>query len=118
MPAVIAVFITAAEAFAEVVVVVCLIDIITVIAVVRVLIGVRVLVVGTPAILPVCLSSEEALLVTVVYGPPELIGAVLIGVVVAAAPVVTIIRRRVEVWIAVVIVATVLETQFLLTFVR
>ena len=118
MPAVVAIFITTAEALAEIVVVVVLGDVITIIAVVRVLIGIRALVVGTPAILPVCMSGEEALLITVIHGPAKDIGAVLIRLVVMAAAVVTIIRRRVEVRITVVIVAIVLEMHLLLIFVR
>jgi len=75
------------------------------------------LVVGTPAILPVCLSGTEAFLITVVHGLPEQIRAVLIRLEVAPPPVVTIVRSRVEVWIIVVIVAIVLETHLLLTYV-
>ena len=65
-----AIFITALEALAEVVVVVFLGYIIPVITVVRVLIGIRVLIVGAPAILAVCLSGEKALLIPVVHGLP------------------------------------------------
>ena len=118
MPVVVAIFITATETLAKIVVVVDLVYIITIVAVVRVLIGIRVLVVGTPAILPVCLSGEKALLIAIVHGRPKNIGAVLICLVVAAAPVVTIVRSRVEVGITIVIVAIVLETHLLLMFVR
>ena len=112
---VVAIFIAATETLAKIVVVVVLGYVITVIAVVRVLIGKRVLVVGSPAILPVCLSGAEAFLITVVHGPPKHICTVLIRFVVAAATVVTITGSRIEVWITVVIVALVLETHVLLT---
>jgi len=112
---VVAIFIAATETLAKVVVVVVLGYIITVIAVVRVLIGIRVLIAGGPAILPVCLSGTEAFLITVVHGLPKQICAVFIRLVVAAATVVTIIGSRVEVRIIVVIVALVLETHVLLT---
>jgi len=112
---VVAIFIAATETLAKVVVVVVLGYIITVIAVVRVLIGKRVLVVGGPAILPVCPSGAEAFLITVVHGLPKQICAVSIRLVVSAATVVTIIGSRVEVWIIAVIVALVLETHVLLT---
>ena len=63
-----AVFIAVTKALAKIVVVLVLVDVIARIAIVRVLIGERALVVGMPAILPVCFSSAEALLVTVVHG--------------------------------------------------
>src|ERR1700693_172600 len=109
MAAAVAIAIAATESLAEIIVVVFLGYIITTIAVVRVLIGIRVLVVGAPAILPVRLSGEKAFLIAVVYCLPEHIGAVLIGLVVLAATVVAIVRSCVEVWIVVVIVAIVLE---------
>jgi len=112
---VVAICIAATETLAKVVVVVVLGYIITTIAEVRVLIGIRVFVVVTPAILPVCLSGQEALLITVVHGLAKQICAVLIRLVVAAATVVTIVPTRVEVWIIVVIVALVLEAHVLLT---
>jgi len=58
--AVVAVVIAATEALAKVLVVRVPVDVIAVIAEVRVLIGIRVSVVGTPAILAVCLSGPEA----------------------------------------------------------
>ena len=91
MPVVVAIFITAAETLAKIVVVVVLGYVITIVAVVRVLIGIRVLVVGAPAILPVGLPGKEALLITVVHSAPERIGAVLIRFVVMAATVITIV---------------------------
>src|ERR1700737_52744 len=113
--AVVAVVIAATEALTKIVVVVVLVYIIATIAVIRVLIGIRVLIVGTPAILPVCLSGAEAFLVTVVHTLPEQIRAVLIRLVVAAATIVTIVRSRVEVRIIIVIVVTlILEIYSLL----
>ena len=111
MAAVVAIFIAATEAFAEVVVVVVPVHVIAAIAVVRILIGIAVSVVRSPAILPVCLSSAEALLIAVVDGLPEQICAVLIRLVVPAAARVPIARRRVEVGITtVVVIACVLDT--------
>ncbi len=64
--------------------------------------------------LAVGLSGKEALLVTVVHGLPKQIGAVLVRLVVSAAPV-AIVRGRVEVGIVVVIVAVVAEVLLLLS---
>ncbi len=105
MPAVIAVFITAAEALAEVVAVVALVYVVATISVVRVLISIRVLIAGLPAILPVRLSRAKALRVAVVDGLPKQVRPVLIRLVVVAATRVPIIRGRVEVLIAIVVVA-------------
>ena len=111
-----AIFIAATEALAKVVVVGVLVNIIASIAVVCVLIGVGVLVAGTPAIHPVCLSRLVAFRVTVVHGLPEQVYAILICLVVDAATIVSIVRSRVEERITVVImVAIVLETYLLLT---
>ena len=65
-----AIFIAATEALAEVVVVFVLLYVIAIIAVVRIPIGIRVLIVGTPPILPVCLPGAKAFLIAVVYGLP------------------------------------------------
>jgi len=56
------------EALAKIVIVVVPVYVVAVIPVVCVLIGIRVSVVGTPAILAVRLSSPEAFLITVVNG--------------------------------------------------
>jgi hypothetical protein len=111
----VAIFIATTETLAKVIVVFVPGHIITAIAVVRVLIGIRTLVVGTPSILPVCLSGAETLLITIVHGLPKHVGAVLIRLVVAAIPVVTIVIVCVEIWIIVVIVAVVVETIVLIT---
>jgi len=66
--AVVAIFIATTETLAKVIVVFALGHVVTTITVVRVLIGIRVLVAETPAILPVCPSGQEALLITVVHG--------------------------------------------------
>ena len=115
IPAVIAIFIATTETLAKVIVVFALGYIITTIAVVRVLIGIGALVVGTPAILPVCSSSLEALLVTIVQSLPKHIGAVLIRLVVAAVTIVTIVGICVVIWIIVIVVALVAETNILIT---
>ena len=106
----VAIVIAAAEALAKVVVVGVLVDIIASIAVVRVLICERVLIAGTPAIRPVCLSGLETFRITVVHGLPKQIYAVLICLVVGAATIVSIGWSRIEERIAVVImVAIVLD---------
>lgn len=101
------IFIAATKALAKVVVVVALVHIITTIAVVRVLVGIRALIAGVPAILPVCLPRTEAFPIAIVHGLPEQICAVLIRLVVAAATIVTIGRRRIVVGIIVVVVVAV-----------
>ena len=111
----VAIFIATTETLAKVIVVFALGHIITTIAVVRVLIGIRTLVVGTPAILPVCSSGLEALLITVVHGLPKHIGAVLVRLVVAAVPVVTIVRVGVEIGITVIVVTLVAKTIVLIS---
>lgn len=114
--AVMAIFIAATEALAEVVVVLVLVYVKAIIAVVRVLIGIRVLIAVAPTILPVCLSGAEALLIAIVYGLLEQICSVLIRFVVPAATIVTIVRSRVEVGITIVIVVLlILDTYLLLT---
>ncbi len=115
MAAGVAIFITTLEALTEVVVIIVLAYVITIIAVVGVLIGIRLCVVGIPVVLPVCPSSIVAFLIAVIDGLPEQIRAVLVCLVVAAAAIVTIIRRRVEVRIsAVVMIAIILDAQLLL----
>jgi len=69
--AVVAVLVPTTEALAEIIVVLILVKVIARITVVCVLIRITVLVVRTPAILPVCLPGAEAFLIAVVYGPPE-----------------------------------------------
>src|ERR1051325_11904042 len=116
MTAVVAILIAATEALAEVIVVVIPLYVIAIIPVIRILIGIRVPVVGCPAILSVCLSSTKTLLIAVVHGLPERLCAVLIRLVVAAFARGPIARGRVEVWIVTVVVATlILETNLLLT---
>ena len=113
--ATIPVLIAPTKAFAEIVVVLVLVDVVAVIAVVRVLIGVRILVVGPPPVLAVRLSGAEAFLVAVIHGLPERVRAVLIDLVVAASPLVAIDGSGVVVRIAIVImVAIVRKTDLLL----
>ena len=76
--AVVPIFIAAPEALAEVVVVITLIYVVSAIAVARVLIRIGVLVAGVIAILPVCLPRAKSLLIPVVDGLTEQVGAVLI----------------------------------------
>jgi hypothetical protein len=115
--AVVAILVAATEALPEIVVVVVLGQIIATIAVVRVPISIGVLVVGTPPILPVCLTGAEAFLVAVVYGLPEQVCAIFIRLVVAAATIVTVARSRVVLRITLVIVLPLVsKTYLLLTF--
>jgi hypothetical protein len=114
MLAAIAVFISTAKSLTEVIVVVALVYVVPAIAVVRILISVGVLIARVPTILTVRLTRAKTLLISVVDGLPEQIRAILIRLVVVAAARVPIIRRRVEVRIAVVVVATrVLNAQLL-----
>jgi hypothetical protein len=112
--AAVSVFVAALEALAEIVVIVVLGQIVATVAVVRVPVGIRVAVVGMPAILPVCLSSGEAFLVAIVHGLPEQVCAILIRLVVAAATIVAIARSCVVVRITIVIVLTVVPKSYLL----
>jgi hypothetical protein len=112
--AAVAVFIATLEAFAEIIVVVVLGQIVATVAVVRVPIGIRVALVGMPAILPICLSGAEAFLVAVVYSLPEQVCAILIRLVVPAATIVTITRSRVVVRITIVVVLTLIPKSYLL----
>ena len=115
--AVVAVLIAATESLAEVVVVIVPVDIKAIVAEVRVLIGVRVLVVGMPPVLAVCLSGPEAFAVAVVHCLPQHIGAVLIDLVVVAAALVPINRGGVIVGVSVIVaVALVLKTKLFLSF--
>src|SRR5450759_2089585 len=117
--AVIAIFIAATEALAEVVAVVVPLYVEATISVVPILIGIRIPVIERPAIVPVCLSSPETLLIAIVHGLPEHDGAVLIRLVISASTRVPIAWRRVEVGVtAVVVVGCVLDTQLLLTEAR
>ncbi len=108
------VFVAVTKALPKIVVVLVLVDVIARVAIVRVLIGERVLVVGTPAILPVRFSSAEALLVTVVHGLTQQVCAVLIRLVVSVTAMVTIDRSRVEIRIMIVIVVAVATYAYLL----
>ena len=101
-----AVFIAAAEPLAEVVAVVVLGHVITVVAVVRVLVGNRSPVIGTPAILAVSHSGPKTFRITVLYGLLKLPIAVAIRLVVDAATIVTTVIRRPEVGVILVVEAT------------
>ena len=90
IPAGVAVFVPAPEAFAEVVVVVVPLNVVAVVPDVCVLIGVAVLEAGAPAVLPVRFTSPEAFLVPDVHGLTQRVRAVLIDLVVAAAATVAI----------------------------
>ena len=108
------VFVAVPKALPKIVVVLVLVDVVARVAKVRVLIGERAPVVGLPAILPVRLSSAEALLVTVVHGLTQQVCTVLIRLVVSATAMVTIDRSRVEIRIMIVIVVAVVTYAYLL----
>ena len=114
IPAVIAILIASTESLAEVIVVVVSLNVITVVAVVRVLIGVRTPVIGTPAILAVCRSGVKSFLVTVVHRLAKRVRAILIRLVVVAATLVAIDRSCVEVRISIVIGVPVILEKYLL----
>jgi hypothetical protein len=74
------------------------------------------LVIGSPAILPVCLAGSEAFLIPIVNALPEQIYAVLIRLVVGSATLGTIVGSHVVARIVVIIVITViLQSRLLLT---
>ncbi len=85
MAAVITVFVTAAETFTEIIVVVFQADIVIIVTVSAVLISVIVLVVIIPAVLTVGESGVKAFLVTVIYRVTQHLRAVLAGVVIIAS---------------------------------
>ena len=100
-------------------VVVVPINVIATIAVIGVLIRKRVFVIGSPTVLPICASRMVALLIAVIESLPEQIRAVFVGLVVAASTIVTIVRGRVVVRIAIVVViAIIADAQLLLTQAR
>ena len=108
------VFVAVTKALPKIVVVLVLVDVIARVAIVRVLIGERALVVGSPAILSVRFSCTEPLLVTIVHGLTQQVCAVLIRFVVSVAAMVTIDRSRVEIRIMIVIVVAVATYAYLL----
>jgi len=89
-PTVIAVLITASEALAEVVAVVVDANVVTAIPEGRVLVGERVVVIESPAVLTIRLTRSDAFLVTVPQSLPELIRCVLIRIVVSPAAIVAV----------------------------
>src|SRR6266404_8052406 len=95
--AVVAVFITATEAFAKIVLIVGNVDIVSVIAVTGIQIRIAILGIKLPSVLPVCLSGVEALFVTRFDCLSEQVRPVLIHVVVLAIAIVAIVRRAVVV---------------------
>src|SRR5579885_3376791 len=114
MVVVVAIVVTTTESLAEIVVVVVLRHVIPVITVVRVLICVTVSIVGRPAILSVCRSSVEALLIAVVDSLFEYIYTVLICFVVGSPAGISIAGTSVEIRIARITMVT-SHTQLLLT---
>ena len=95
--AVIAVLITASEAFAEVVAVVVHANVVTAIPESCVLVSERIVVIEAPAILTIRLTRSDTFLITIPHGLAELIRCILVRVVVTAAAIVAINRRRIYV---------------------
>jgi hypothetical protein len=93
--AVIAVLITASEAFAEVVAVVVHANVVTAISESRVLVSERIVVIEAPAILTIRLTRLDTFLITRPHGLPELIRCILIRIVVSPAAIVAVNRRSV-----------------------
>jgi hypothetical protein len=112
---VVAILIAAAEALAEIIVIVRLIHVVAGVAEIRVLISVTVPVIGTPMVCAVGGPGPKALLVAVIHRLPQHVRSVLIDLVVRAAAAVAINRGGIEVRIVVVIVMFVAEAQLLLT---
>jgi hypothetical protein len=113
--AVIAVVVAFVETLAKVVVVVALFDITPRKTVVRVAIGKGILVVVSPAILPIRLAATKPFLIAVVDGLSEQVRAILVRLTVVSAQVVTVAPGRVEEWVTtVVVIAVALNLQLLL----
>src|SRR5436190_464227 len=113
-PTVVPVVVAAPEAFTEVIVVVGLTYVIAAIAEVCIPIGIGRSKVKRPSVLPVRLAKTEAFVIAVVHGLAEQVRAVLVRLVVTAAAVVAIDRRREKVRIVVVVVAFVIPKTGLL----
>src|SRR3989442_1492826 len=112
--AVVAVLVTAAEAFSEVVVVSTLVFAIAVISVVRVLVGIGIAVVEVPAIFTVRDTRAISFPIAVVHRPPQQVRTVLIDLVVRPTAVIAINRWRVEVRVGVVVVSSLPVANLLL----
>ena len=112
---VVAIFVAALKALAEIVVVVRLVHVISVVAEVRILIGKTVLVVRAPTVLAVGRAGAEAFLVAVIYRLPQRVRSVLVDFVVRATAIVAIDRGGIEVRIVVVIVTFATEAILLLS---
>ena len=112
--AVVAVLVTAAEAFSEVVVVRTLVFAIAIIPVVRVLVGIGIAVVEVPAIFTVRDTRAISFPIAVVYPPPQQVRTVLVDLVVRPTAVIAINRWRVEVRIGVVVVSRLADAKLLL----
>src|SRR6185503_10873736 len=89
--------ITASEAFAEVVAVVVHAPVVTAIPESSVLVSERIVVIEAPAVLTIRLTRSDTFLITIPHGLAELIRCVLIRIVVSAAAIVAVNRRRVYV---------------------
>ena len=88
---VVAVFVTAPEAFAEVVVVLAQIDVVAVVTVRRILIREGILVIEVPTILTIRQAGLITLIVAVLDGLPEHLCAVLVRLVILAAAIIAIV---------------------------
>jgi hypothetical protein len=95
--AVVAVFVAATEAFAEVVLVLGEINVVTVISHAGVLIPETLLVAVSPTILTVRLAGANTFFVTISHCLPKQICRVLVCLVVSPATIVAILRRRIAV---------------------
>ena len=108
------IFVTASKPLAKVVVVVGPVYIIAAVPEVRVLIRVRVFVIGAPMVVPVRFAGAEAFLIPMVRRPAQHFRAVFVGFIVAAAAIVAIDRRRIEIRVAIVVESMVPEMDVLL----
>ena len=91
--AVVSVCVPALESLAEVIVVLALVDVVAGVSIVGIAIRGRILVVPRPAILSIGLPEAHALLIAVVHGLPQDVGAVLVCLAIDAAVVVPIRGR-------------------------
>src|SRR6185503_19376377 len=110
----VAIFIAALEALAEVIVVVAPVDVIAAIAIVCIPVGIRVLIVELPTVVAICLAGVEPFLVAVRHRLPECLRAVFVYFVVAAAALVPIDRRRIEIGVALVVESVIAQMDLLL----
>lgn len=106
--AVVTVFIATTKSFTEVVLVLCHVDIVTVVPVARIVKGVATLRIKLPSVLLVGLTGAETLFVTIVDRASQQVSSILIDIVRLAVSVVAVIR------IAIVVIVKALQSYLIL----